>query len=647
MFKYLQHVFEAEYNQLSYWYFFSFAIGIIYSITTPIAPVISIIAFTLCTVMLLLISRIESPLYIWFVVLCIVMFFLGISATQYRIYLTQTTSITKSQIVDINAYVDKIKPNQYGNQLTLTQTKIPQLPTVHKVRINMSNKISSGLSVGDKISLRAKLFPLNSSILPEGYNFSFFLKMEKIQATGYAISELKIIDRAQIYISYIDKIRKTIYLKLINVLGAEIGNFAAAIIIGETKAIPQRITDAMRKTGTSHILSVSGLHLSLVALSFFIFSRTILNISNLLAYNTNIKTIAACISIIGSFIYLQISGNNIAAVRAFIMTSIFMIAVIFSRSPYPMRSVLLAAFFILLIMPEYILHPSFQLSFVAVMCLISGYEFYSNSNFIRFKSYPVIDKFISYFFANIYTSLLASIFTTPFVIFHFYQFANYAVIMNLIAVPLMSFVIMPLSILALLLMPFQFEVYILSIIGYFIDIIINSADYISKLPYAVVTTGYITRTSLLVFTIGFCWICFWQGRKRYLGLVVMAYSIWMMSSTPTPDIIIDKERDILAIKAVEKIILYSPYKLSSFTKLYWENWYAMPIQNILKNIWKENYLLKLKNGKTLSVNYNKCIEADLMIITSQKLICHSDVTKNKLIEIQELVKQRQLSIFLD
>jgi len=575
------------------------------------------------------------------------MFFLGISATQYRIYLTQTTSITKSQIVDINAYVDKIKPNQYGNQLTLTQTKIPQLPTVHKVRINMSNKISSGLSVGDKISLRAKLFPLNSSILPEGYNFSFFLKMEKIQATGYAISELKIIDRAQIYISYIDKIRKTIYLKLINVLGAEIGNFAAAIIIGETKAIPQRITDAMRKTGTSHILSVSGLHLSLVALSFFIFSRTILNISNLLAYNTNIKTIAACISIIGSFIYLQISGNNIAAVRAFIMTSIFMIAVIFSRSPYPMRSVLLAAFFILLIMPEYILHPSFQLSFVAVMCLISGYEFYSNSNFIRFKSYPVIDKFISYFFANIYTSLLASIFTTPFVIFHFYQFANYAVIMNLIAVPLMSFVIMPLSILALLLMPFQFEVYILSIIGYFIDIIINSADYISKLPYAVVTTGYITRTSLLVFTIGFCWICFWQGRKRYLGLVVMAYSIWMMSSTPTPDIIIDKERDILAIKAVEKIILYSPYKLSSFTKLYWENWYAMPIQNILKNIWKENYLLKLKNGKTLSVNYNKCIEADLMIITSQKLICHSDVTKNKLIEIQELVKQRQLSIFLD
>lgn len=575
------------------------------------------------------------------------MFCLGAIATQYRTDSTEAPSITKSQTAFVSARIDKIKPNQYGTQITLADCHITQLSGLHKIRINAKHKGATLLSVGDRISAQVKLFPLNSSILPEGYNFSFFLRMEKIQATGYAVSELKIIEKTTSYNSYIEKIRRHIYFKLTETLGIETGNFAAAIIIGETKAIPQEVTDAMRKTGTSHILSVSGLHLSLVAMSFFVFSRSLLNISNFLAYNTNIKIIAACISIIGSFLYLQISGNNIAAIRAFIMTGILMVAIIFNRSPYPMRSVLIAAFFILFFMPEYILHPSFQLSFIAVMCLIAGYEFYSHSHFIGLKSYPLIGKFIIYIFANIYTSLLASIFTTPFVIFHFYQFANYSVIMNLIAVPIMSFLIMPLSIIALLLMPFKADGYILKIIGYFIDIIIYSAKYISNLPYAVFTTGYITSGSLLVFTIGFCWICFWQGRKRYLGIVIMTYSMWMMYATKTPDIIIDKARDIIAIKSEKEITIYSPYKLSSFTKLYWENWYAMPVQNIIKNIWKENDIFELINGQTFAVSYNKCIQADVMVIASYKLKCRADHSQTQVIRMPELIKEQQLSIFLD
>ncbi len=647
MLKHLQQIFEAEYHQLSYWYFFFFAIGIIYSISNPVPYPIAIGISSICLISLLIVHCKEGPLYIWFLLLCTIMFCLGAIATQYRIDSTQAPSIIKPQIVGLSGRIEKIKPNQYGTQITLADCHIDRLQDIHKIRINAKHKGTALLSVGDRIRAQVKLFPLNSSILPEGYNFSFFLKMEKIQATGYAVSELTITEKTPSYTSYIEKIRRYIYFRLTEMLGVKTGNFAAAIIIGETKAIPQDVTDAMRKTGTSHILSVSGLHLSLVAMSFFVFSRSLLNISNFLAYNTNIKIIAACISIIGSFLYLQISGNNIAAIRAFIMTSILMVAIIFNRSPYPMRSVLIAAFFILLIMPEYILHPSFQLSFIAVMCLIAGYEFYSHSYFIMLKSYPLIGKCIIYIFANIYTSLLASIFTTPFVIFHFYQFANYSVIMNLIAVPLMSFFIMPLSIIALLLMPFQADGYILQIIGYFIDIIIYSAHYISNLPYAVATTGYITSASLLVFTVGFCWICFWQGRKRYLGIVIMTYSVWLMYATKTPDIVIDKARDIIAIKSAKEVTIFSPYKLSSFTKLYWENWYAMPVQHIVKNIWKEDELLPLINGQILSLNYYKCTQADLMVISSYKLKCSSDQSTTRLLEIREIIKEQQLSIFLD
>lgn len=110
----------------------------------------------------------------------------------------------------------------------------------------------------------------------------------------------------------------------------------------------------MRQSGISHILCVSGLHLSLVAMLFFISARFLLNLSNYIAYNYNIKSIAAICSLIGSYGYLELSGMQIAATRAFIMTAIFIYAVMIGRKPYPLRSLAIAAFIILSVNPEYI-----------------------------------------------------------------------------------------------------------------------------------------------------------------------------------------------------------------------------------------------------------------------------------------------------
>ncbi len=115
----------------------------------------------------------------------------------------------------------------------------------------------------------------------------------------------------------------------------------------------------MRQSGISHILCVSGLHLSLVAMLFFISTRFLLNLSNYIAYNYDIKLIAAICSLIGSYGYLQLSGMQIAATRAFIMTAIFIYAVMIGRKAYPLRSLAIAAFIILSMNPEYIFHPSF------------------------------------------------------------------------------------------------------------------------------------------------------------------------------------------------------------------------------------------------------------------------------------------------
>ncbi len=335
---------------------------------------------------------------------------------------------------------------------------------------------------------------------------------------------------------------------------------------------------------------------------------------------------AAFISILGSFLYLQISGNNIAATRAFIMTSIFIIAIMLGRSPYPLRSVMLAAFLILCFLPEYVLHPSFQLSFAAVLCLISGYEFYLRHKSLLGDSKGIFATIKFYIFANIYSSFLASFVTAPFVIYHFYKFANYSVIMNLLAVPLMSFFMMPLALLSILLMPFGIDFWVLKSLGFFISIVTNFAEYIVNQPYSVWYIGHIPAISLVIFSFGFFWICLWQTRWRLIGLLIMLLGIFWMFNSKSPDFIYDHNIKALAINDKDEgLKIYSNDKLPKFTSDYWTSWFGYKEAKIFETrIIGKDRLYLLNDGNSVSLNYWSCLESDIGIVTSKKLNCVSN-----------------------
>ncbi len=242
----------------------------------------------------------------------------------------------------------------------------------------------------------------------------------------------------------------------------------------------------MRQNGISHVLCVSGLHLSLVVMIIFLTTRFLLNLSNYLAYNFNIKLISTYCSLIGSFGYLELSGMQIAATRAFITAAIFIYGIIFiGRSCFPLHSLAIAAFIILSLNPEYIFHPSFQLSFIAVLSLVAGYEFYLKNSWLLGEKKGIFGAVKFYTASNIYSSFLASIITAPVVINQFFIFATYSVLANLIVVPITLFFLMPLALLSLPFTMIGFDNYILKLMGFFIDIIIKSAAYFNSLPAAV------------------------------------------------------------------------------------------------------------------------------------------------------------------
>jgi ComEC/Rec2-related protein len=587
-------------------------------------------------------------LIVRFIALCQIGFCIGIFASEFRILQTDSTPINRIITTELTGVVDSLKPTLHGTQVILSKVYLSNNNFdnknlfLNKIRINISSESANKISSNDIISLKGKLFPLQKSVLPGTFNFGFFLHLQGIEASGYALSEPIITKTGSTaFKSLLQSIRSNVYKRLIEILGDDSGNFVAAILIGETKAIPVKIANDVRNSGIAHILSVSGLHLSLVALIFFVSARVLLNFSNFLAFNTNIKLISAIISIIGSFLYLLISGSNIAATRAFIMTMIFIIAIIMGRAAYPLRSVMIAAFIILLFSPEYALHPSFQLSFSAVLCLISGYEFFLKYKNLLGNSKGLLAHIKFYVFTNIYSSFLGGVVTGPFVIYHFYKFSVYSEIMNLIAVPIMSFFMMPLAILSLILMPFGIDKFCLKILDFFVQFVIDSASYISSLPYSVWYTGYISGSSLIIFAFGFFWICLWKTRWRFMGLIIMFASLIMMSIAPKPDLIYDHRFKAVGIRNEDgRLEIYTDKKIPAFTLNYLANWYGQETVDVInRKIIANDHVFKTSSGKSISVSYWNCNKADLQIITSKKLQCLNDlniVSNKNLLESQSI-----------
>lgn len=625
----LRSILEQEYYNLSLWYFVSYLCGIVTYFSLSFEPIFVSI-FTIFALSLLLIF-LRQNIFWRFIGGLIIAYTFGMVVGKYRVENLHIVIIARPIISQIQGQIESIKPTNHGAQLILKQVTIHKLKQVlTKVRISLPAKYIQEININDDINIVASLYKPQSSILPGGYDFSFYACLAEIGATGYAMSPPRILAYNNLNTnSFTYKIKKNIYNRLIKRLGPLKGNFAAAILLGESKAIDRKLMKEMRLGGISHILCVSGLHLSLVAMLIFITTRFLLNLSNYIAYNYDIKSIAAICSLIGSYCYLELSGVQIAATRAFIMTTIFIYAIMSGRSTHSLRSLAIAAFLILLINPEYIFHPSFQLSFIAVLSLNAGYEFYIRNQWVLGESKGIFSSIKLYLASNIYSSFLASIVTAPVVVNQFYTFPTYSIPMNLVAVPVMSFFIMPLAILSLFLMIFGIDQYCLEIIGFFINIIIEAVQFVNKLPFSVWYFGYITKESLIVFLFGFFWVCLWETKLRLIGILIMFVSFILMINSPKPNFIFDIDLKAVGVKNHKNNLEIYADKMPEFKRLYWANWFGQKDATVKPLT--EGIVSSDKN--TLVVNYGlPCMKADVYINLSHQNKCFG----NKLTIDQEL-----------
>ncbi len=319
------------------------------------------------------------------------------------------------------------------------------------------------LQYGDHIQFTSPLKPIRNFSNPQGFDYQKQMKFQKVFGSAYVSADnILVLDNPITFpikiIRTLEEVRnRFFYFAMDRMENKNAAAILVALITGKKEAIPLKIKDLFSKAGASHILAISGFHLSIVALGFFSFFYSLLAQFPLLLMKGSAKKIAGIMTLIPLLFYGIFSGFSPSTQRAFIMSGIFMISFLGEKEKNPLNTLALAGIVILIIDSAALFSISFQLSFVALLFIIIGFSMVRLPS-IKYsitgaKGWISRKNLITIVLGAALVTFFAGLGTFP-LIAHYFNLISYVQILsNLILVPLMGFVCLPLGFIALLSLP--------------------------------------------------------------------------------------------------------------------------------------------------------------------------------------------------
>ena len=552
---------EMEEGRGFLWLPVCFSIGILVYFALPTEPtMVAVGGVTLGAAILAWTSRRRTGLFRLTLALAFVAG--GAATMKLRTDLVFTSKLPREMTAVVTGWVaERETAARSGVRVVLRVAEIGDLAadeTPHAVRITIHASSAEAISVGDAIAVTARLRPPNGPVIPGGYDFARAAYYEKIGAVGFAYGAARpaVLGRAPLDILIhrpLERLRETIGRRVTAALPGDRGRIATALITGDRGGISEETQEAMRASGLGHILAISGLHMALIAGSAFWFLRAFFALSSNLALQHPIKKWAAIGALLVATVYLGISGAHVATQRAYVMLAIMLLAVLVDRRAITLRNVALAAFVVLILSPENLLTASFQMSFAATIALVAVYQELTAWSHRRpqlvdrgaFGGAATAWRFCAGLFV---TSLVAGLATTPFAIYHFQRMAPLTLLANLLAMPALTLVVMPMAFLAVLLMPLGLEYPPLAAMNWGLGWIVGVAEWTSKLTGTAGGIRMVPALALVLVVGGFLWLALWRQAWRLFGLVPIALAVPIAVLAPRPDILVSPSGTAAAIR---------------------------------------------------------------------------------------------------
>lgn len=500
---------------------------------------------------------------------------LGFAAAEVRTAVVASPILTdKVKGVQVRGRVREVEFLPTGRRIRLDEVSLEGVdvaPAQIRLKLGLDYPI---LVPGDRVRLKATLSPPSRPVAPGSYDFRRDLFFDRVGAVGFGYGRIGVTPATGGEGALLGPLRHG-FAELRALIEARIlaampdravAGVTVAFVTGSQSAVSKDVLSAMRDSGLAHLLSVSGLHVGLVAGILFFLCRALLALVSPVALRWPIKKWAAGLALLGAVFYTLLSGASVPVVRACLMAGIALVAVICDRQPISMRLVAWAAVVVLLLWPESLIGPSFQLSFAAIIALTAMWEEIAPR---RQRERAAWRRGIRGTWDMVLTSLVATLATAAFAIYHFNRFTAYGVLANMLAVPITGFWVMPCLILAMLLMPFGLENIALVPAGWGIGAIIWTAKTVAAWPGAVSVVRAMPPPGIALVALGGLWLCLWRRPWRFAGLAAVAAGFATVLLVRPPDLLIAEDGRLVGAAEADGSLRLSSRRADRFAGQEW------------------------------------------------------------------------------
>jgi len=322
----------------------------------------------------------------------------------------------------------------------------------------------------------------------------------------------------------------------------------------------------MRDSGLTHLLSISGVHVSaLIAAAYFLSIRVLAAIP-WLALRVRLPLAAAAIGALAGVGYTLLTGAEVPTVRSCIGALLVLLALALGREPLSLRMVAVAGFIVLLVWPEVLSGPSFQMSFAAVLAIVALHQAAPLRRFLAARDEGWLVRAARHVAVLLLTGVVIELALTPIVLFHFHRAGLYGALANVVAIPLVSLVTMPALALALLLDLVGLGQPLWWLVGQSLRLLLWIAHQTAALPGAVSLMPQMGAGTYALFLAGGLWLALWQGPVRWLGAIPVSLATAALATTGVPDVLVTGDGRQVGIVSPTGHLLVLRDSRSSFTR---------------------------------------------------------------------------------
>ncbi len=494
--------------------------------------------------------------------------FAGFAAGALKTARVEAPVIQRMTIAKATFYVESIDIRTNGARLVVRPATIAGLaPADVPERVRVSMRWTPDFTAGTSIAATLRLLPPPLAAEPGGYDFSRDAWFLGIGAVGNLVSRPAKIAGLDVpllarFNAWVDRGRNWLTARIAEVIGGTNGAVAAALVTGKRGTISEEANEDLRAAGIYHIVSISGLHMVLAAGLFLWALRALFALFPALALSRPIKVWSALFAMAGAVAYCIFSGAEVATQRSLIMTLVMLGAIVAGRPAISMRNLALAALIVLALDPNALIGPSFQMSFAAVAAMIAAFQRRSgqaDSNdpwgMRPAKGDPGGDlradpfgRIMLVLMAMGVTTLVASIATDPYALYHFHRITPYGLLGNMLVLPLIEFVVMPAAVVGVVASFFGLDGPIWWLMGQGVAFMMEVAKWVASLKGSVILLPAFGAGALLLMTFGLLWLTIWQTAIRWGGIAIAAAGIVLAMRTPLPDLIVSAQGQIAAFR---------------------------------------------------------------------------------------------------